>query len=230
MRKWLLAAAGLAVMMAMGCHRTAAKPAEYRTMAEDANRDTKTARHENAKGYDLMEKGDLEKAEKTLKAALTADPFFGPAHNNLGIVYLRQGKFYQAAWEFQYAAKLMPYSPEPPNNLGMVYEAVGRLDEAEKWYSEALTMQSDNPELIGNLVRTLVRENRKDQRTVQLLKDLILKDTRPDWVAWAKEQLALMHVEAPSAMEIKPAPKSERSLQPLPATPSATGGNDKAGK
>jgi hypothetical protein len=35
----------------------------------------------------------------------------GPAHNNLGIVYYRQKKYYLAAWEFQYAAKLMAYSP-----------------------------------------------------------------------------------------------------------------------
>jgi hypothetical protein len=32
----------------------------------------------------------------------------GPAHNNLGIVYYRQKKYYLAAWEFQHAARLYP--------------------------------------------------------------------------------------------------------------------------
>jgi Tfp pilus assembly protein PilF len=218
----LIAVALLAAFVAAGCQRPAARPAEYQTVGEDARRDTKTARQENAKAFEFIEMDELEKAEKALKAALTADPFFGPAHNNLGIVFHRQGRHYQAAWEFQYALKLMPYSPEPRSNLGLVYEAVGRLDEAEKWYGEALTIQPDNPELIGNLARTLAREGRKDARMQQLLQDLVLKDTRPDWVAWARERLALMHVEAPPT-EIKPAPKGEQP-PPAPASkPTAPG-------
>jgi hypothetical protein len=42
----------------------------------------------------------------------------GPAHNNLGIVYYRRKKYYLAAWEFQYAARLMayhgPHGQDPP--------------------------------------------------------------------------------------------------------------------
>lgn len=219
MRPWI-AVAGLALVLA-GCHRAGARPEPYRAVAEDVNRDTKTARQENAKALACLEKDDLDRTEETLKAALTADPFFGPAHNNLGIVYTRQKKYYQAAWELQYAAKLMPYSPEPRNNLGMVYEAVGHLDEAEKHYGEALSLQPDNPELIGNLARTLAREGRKDARMQQLLQDLVLKDIRPDWVAWARERLALMHTE-PAPTEIKPAPKGEQSspaLAPKPRAP-----------
>lgn len=222
MRLWM-AAAGLLLILT-GCHRTATRPEPYQSVAEDANRDTKTARLENAKALKDIDKGELDPAEKALKAALTADPFFGPAHNNLGIVYMRQKKHYQAAWEFQYAAKLMPYSPEPRSNLGMVYEAVGRLDAAEKYYGEALNLQPDNPELIGNLARTLVRENRKDERTAKLLQDLVMRDTRLEWVAWAKEHLALLRTLQAAPTEIKPAPKLEKapSAPPPPSPPSPT--------
>ena len=225
--RWHMLALGIAVMAAAGCQRTGSRPDAYQTVAEDPNRDTQTARRENAKALDLVEKNDLDAAEKALKAALTADNFFGPAHNNLGAVYLQQKRFYLAAWEFQYASKLMPYSAEPKGNLGLLYEAVGRLDDAEKCYDQALTFEPDNPELIGNLARTLVRAGRRDEKTQRVLRDLVLKETRPDWAKWARDRLALMRVEAPP-VEIKPTPKSETPS--VPPTPPPAGGNEKPAK
>jgi Flp pilus assembly protein TadD len=195
MSRGIVIVAVLAVAMAGGCGGRQARPPEYQTLAEDPNRDTEAARRENARAAALLEEGRLDEAERALKDALAADLFFGPAHNNLGVVYRRQEKFYLAAWEFQYAAKLMPHAPEPRNNLGLVYEAVGRLQEAEGWYDKAIALQPDNPELVGNLARLRLRSGRTDAQTRRLLEDLALKDTRPDWAAWARERLALMGQE-----------------------------------
>ena len=189
-------ALGLAAAMVAGCRGPGARPVPYKTLAEDLHRDPETARRQNTEAVGEIEAGDLDATQKTLTEALTADPFFGPAHNNLGAVYLQQKKFYLAAWEFQYAVKLMPYSAEPKTNLGLVYETVGRTDEAEKWYDAALTLEPDNPEIIGDLARTLVRARRTDEKTYRLLQDLVLKETRPDWAQWARDRLALMHPPA----------------------------------
>ncbi|MCX5647496.1 MAG: tetratricopeptide repeat protein [Planctomycetota bacterium] len=197
-RSWMLTPLAL-LLVITGCQR-AALVGEYATVAADPRRDTERAREKNNKAVALISNGRLEEAEKVLKEALTADVFFGPAHSNLGTVYYRQQKFYLAAWEFQYAAKLMPHQPEPRNNLGLVFEAVGRLDEAAKWYDEAVALEPDNPEILGNLARTLIRNGRRDDRTRQVLSDLVLKDTRPDWVAWAREQLALIPSPQPKAV------------------------------
>jgi len=59
---------------------------EYRTVAVDPRRDTQTARQHNARAVALIKGDDLDGAEKALKTALGADTFFGPAHNNLGLV------------------------------------------------------------------------------------------------------------------------------------------------
>jgi Flp pilus assembly protein TadD len=59
---------------------------------------------------------DPEKAERLLREALTADVYHGPAHNNLGVVYLKQGELYEAAHEFEWARKLMPGHPDPRMN------------------------------------------------------------------------------------------------------------------
>jgi len=129
-----------------------------------------------------MEEGDLDKAEQALKEALEADVMFGPAHNNLGKVYFTRKLFYKAAWEYQYAIKLMPHHPEPKYNLGLVYEAVGKIDEAVDLYSEARTLEPDNPILIGNVARARIKRGDKGQDMRELLTELLLKDTRPDWL------------------------------------------------
>jgi len=197
---------------ACGCHRgPLASPAPYQTVAVDPRRDTEAARRLNGQAVALLAQGNLPEAEKNLKQALAADTFFGPAHNNLGTVYFRQKKFYLAAWEFQYAVKLMPTKAEPQNNLGMVYETVGKLDDAAKSYEEALELEPDASAITGNLARLYVRTARNDEKTRRLLGNIVLKDARPEWVAWAREHLATMGQPQAPAPTISPVPKKPRT-------------------
>ena len=185
------------IMPALGGCQTgdAQTSSRYDTLPDQPHRDTEAARKLSAEALDLIAAGELEPAEQKLKAALDADLFFGPAHNNLGTVYYRQEQYYRAAWEYQYAAKLMPHQAEPKNNLGMVYEAVGRLDEAAGSYAEALELEPEAAEITANLARVYVRQSRRDAETRKLLEDIVLKDTRPQWVSWARERLATMGTE-----------------------------------
>ncbi|HOF17631.1 MAG TPA: tetratricopeptide repeat protein [Phycisphaerae bacterium] len=172
--------------------------AGYQTVAADPHRDTAAAQKLNAEAVKLIQDHHIDDAEKRLKAALAADLFFGPAHNNLGLVYFHQKKHYLAAWEFQYAAKLMPGKAEPRNNLGLVFEAVGKLDEAMESYEKALALEPESVDVAANLARAYVRKGRKDDKTRKLLGDVVMKDNRPDWIAWAREQLALMGTPPPT--------------------------------
>jgi len=179
------------VLATAGCGKPGPAGGEnYQTISEDPNRDTAAAKARYAEALESFETGDLAGAERLLKAALAADLMFGPAHNNLGAVYLRQAKYYLAAWEFQYAAKLMPDQAEPRNNLGLVFETVGRLAEAAKWYDQALALAPESSDVVANLARVYIRTNRKDEKTRQLLAKIVLKDPRPEWVTWARGQLS----------------------------------------
>ncbi len=181
------------VLCSLGCQSPdGSGGAGYETVAGDAFRDTEAARLHNTLGLEAIDENDFDMAEQAFKQALEADVMFGPAHNNLGKVYYTQELFYKAAWEYQYAIKLMPYHPEPKNNLGLVYESVGKLDEAVELYSEARTIEPDNPVLIGNFARARLKRGDKGSDMRGLLTELILKDTRPDWLTWAKDKLALM--------------------------------------
>jgi Tfp pilus assembly protein PilF len=181
-----------AVFLLAGCGSAAPRPASdrYETVAPAPNRNADLARQENARAVALMDKGDHAGAEAALKAALAADLMCGPAHNNLGKVYFRQGKLYLAAWEFQYAMKLMPNQPEPPNNLGLVFEAAGKLDDAAESYGKAVALEPENIHALGNLARARVRRGDRDADLRALLEKLVLRETRPDWLAWERGVLS----------------------------------------
>ena len=233
--RWTATCLAVGLVLLGGCRRGDRMDTGYRTLPRDPNRDTDTARRENARALALIEDGKLEEAEKVLNQALEADLFYGPAHNNLGVLYHRKENAYRAAWELQYAIKLMPHCPEPRNNLGLVYETVGRLKEAEAWYDEALSLQPDNPELIGNLVRARLRKGLRDEKTYRLLQELALKAVRPEWARWARDQLAVIQepretpVQIPSKSEPERNEAEENRSPPPPKVPGEKGGEGEQG-
>lgn len=181
-------------LLTSGCSRPRrVVGSEYGRPRLERVRDADVADEQNALALRLMHQGKDEEAEKALKRALAADVTHGPAHNNLGKIYYRQRKFYLAAWEFQYAIKLMPRQPEPRNNLGLVFEEVGKLQDAVNWYGEAVDLQPDNPHFVGNLARARIRHGDKGDEVAALLQKVIESDTRSAWVSWAKERLARLN-------------------------------------
>jgi Tfp pilus assembly protein PilF len=165
-------------------------PAAEHLPATQPGTERDLARARNARGVRLLRERRYPEAERALKDALAADAAFGPAHNSLGDVYFHQSKFYDAAWEFQYAAKLMQNQAEPRNNLGLVFEQVGKLDDAIGWYQRAVALEPNNTSVIGNLARARLRRGDSDEEVRDLLLSLISRDSRPEWVNWAKERLA----------------------------------------
>lgn len=167
----------------------------YRTIPAQIGRDTGLARTLTTKAAVTLKEGNAEEAEQLLRDALTEDVMYGPAHNNLGQLYYQQKRYYEAAWEFQYAIRLMPHQPIPRNNLGLVFEATGQLDEAVEQYGIAVAEEPDNPELLGNLARAHIRNGKRGSEVRDLLQQIVMKDTRPEWRQWAEKQLYLLRKE-----------------------------------
>ena len=131
---------------------------------------------------------DPEKAERRLREALRADLYHGPAHNNLGVLYLSQSKLYEAANEFEWARKLMPGHPDPRMNLALTLERAGRIDEALATYGAALEVYPNHLPTIQALARLQLRHRRPDDRTPGFLKEIALRSGR-DWKQWARRQM-----------------------------------------
>ena len=175
-------------MLLCGCATQPERSPQYLS-GVDPGRDTDQARLHSQRAVELLDRGQLDQAEQELHKALAADAFYGPGHNNLGNVLYRKKDYYRAAWEYQMAAKLMPKHAFPRNNLGMVFETVGRLQEARTAYEEARKLDPGDVTIAGNLARLRVRLGLKDQVTGELLEEVTMKDRRPEWVHWARQQL-----------------------------------------
>lgn len=184
------------ILATSGCsHFHRQKSLRYQTVAANSKHDTKTACEKHAKALVFLEKGclpcDYDKAERLLNEALVADVTYGPAHNSMGMLYYLQGKLYLAAWEFEYAAKLMPEMSEPYNNLGLVYEKAGKYQEALSYYAMALSHNDGNPEVLGNIVRVRMTTGDRNGDLKDMVSDLALYHPNPQWQKWARDQVEL---------------------------------------
>ena len=93
----------------------------------------------------LLKFEDYPKAIDFFQKALSVDPDFAEAHNNLGFAYEKSKKFNEAIESYKKAlANLIYRSPEKPYyNLAKVYYRLGKYDDAINAYKEALKRMTD---------------------------------------------------------------------------------------
>jgi Tfp pilus assembly protein PilF len=174
-----------------GCATPPPKTEIEKVTISDAS-NSERALEAHRRGVAFLTVGKTFEAQDAFMQAISIDPGCGPAHNNLGIIYLQQNQLYEAAWEFESACKLMSAQAEPENNLGMVFEKAGKIDQAVEHYTKAHQLAPDQVEILGNLARARVRRGDRDAVTRDLLIELVMRENRPAWIAWAKEKLALI--------------------------------------
>jgi Tfp pilus assembly protein PilF len=160
----------------------------YLAGQEPIERSPLTAERLTIEAADLMQ-SDPVRAEALLRDALAADLYYGPAHNNLGVLYLQRGELYEAAHEFEWARKLMPGHPDPRMNLALTLETAGRIDDALETYATALEVYPDHTPTIQAITRCQLRHARLDERTAQWLDHIALNGETETWRDWAQLQL-----------------------------------------
>lgn len=159
----------------------------YAPQAESA-RDSLKAQRLTQEAAAILDK-DQAKAEKLLREALTADLYFGPAHNDLGVLFLKQGKLYEAASEFSWAQKLLPGLPDPRMNLALTLEKAGRTDDALAGYQSALEVYPNHLPTLEALARLQVKTGKTDGRTRHALEEIALRGETQRWREWARQEL-----------------------------------------
>jgi tetratricopeptide (TPR) repeat protein len=177
-----------ALALGFGSCKSSSGDGPYEASTEE-RRDVARALELNARAADRLQ-SDPEGAEALLREALTADLFCAPAHNNLGVVFLEQGKLYEAAGEFEWARKLLPGHPDPRVNLALVLESAGKVDEALASYEAALEVQPGYLPAIQGAARLAVREGREDERLEGWLGEIAMRGSREQWRNWAAAELA----------------------------------------
>lgn len=189
MTKVVVGAFSVALLTLAGCKGGGARAVGPYTPVSEAMRDTAKAERLTREAADLIDTNPT-RAEELLRAALTADLYHGPAHNNLGVLYLNQDKLYEAAGEFEWAKKLLPGHPDPRMNLALVFESAGRTDEALATYATALEVYPEHLPSMQALARLQVRTGKRDERTPRMLREIALRGESDTWRDWARFQLA----------------------------------------
>jgi Tfp pilus assembly protein PilF len=175
-------------VLGLGACKSASGDGPYEAASEQ-QRDVALALELNGQAADMLQ-SDPERAEALLREALTADLFCAPAHNNLGVVFLEQGKLYEAAGEFEWARKLLPGHPDPRVNLALVLESAGKTDEALASYEAALEVQPGYLPAIQGAASLAVREGREDERLRGWLGEIAMRGDGVAWREWASAQRA----------------------------------------
>lgn len=169
---------------AVGCAPRASLSPYSKTNTVIRHPDKARALHERAT---KISQSDPVEAERLVRAALAADLYHGPSHNNLGTLLLARGELYEAAQEFEWARKLMPGHPSPRVNLAMTLERAGKVDDALKEYDAALAVYDHYLPAIEGKARLQILSGTTDETTLALL-DAIALRADPSWKNWARLQ------------------------------------------
>ena len=189
-RSCLLLVAALPLLLCLGpggCVSDVRDRDHVYSAPSDVSRNPLEAQRLNQEAAELLHE-DPGRAEALLRRALTADLYHGPAHNNLGVLYLGQGRLYEAAHEFEWAKKLLPGHPDPRMNLALTLERAGRIDEALATYDTALEVYPNHLPTMQALCRAQLRHGRADDRTAGMLDEIALRGETEQWRSWAREQ------------------------------------------
>ena len=194
-RRHLVAMMG-GVLLLAGCGDDARGP--YRSdgaQARDVGR--AEALYQEAVTALGAEPAEDAEAERLLRTALSFDLYHGAAHNNLGVLLLKQDRLYDAAEEFEWARKLLPGHPEPRVNLAIALERGGKHGEALDAARAALEVRPGHLPAIKTIAVIQIREGRTDETTRGHLDAIVTRSREPQWRAWAERQRIKLDAPAP---------------------------------
>ena len=100
------------------------------------------------------------------------------AHNNLGMVLGRNGRFETAIMHFERALQIQPAYAEAYNNLGTALSRVGRVREAIVQYRKAVDLMPDLPQMQNNLGTALAQNGQLTEAIAHFRKAL---EINPDF-------------------------------------------------
>lgn len=185
----------ISTLLAVGCGSTPAR-GPYTTQGSQARDVVKAEDHYQAALAALAATpADDKSAEALLREALGYDLYHGAAHNNLGVLLLKQDRLYDAAEEFEWARKLLPGHPEPRVNLAIALERGGKHNEALDAARAALEVRPGNLAAIKTIAVIQIREAQINETTRGHLDAIVTRSNDPVWRAWAERQRLKLDAE-----------------------------------
>ncbi len=121
----------------------------------------------------------------------TEDPLTAEEHNDLGVIYEREGKYDLAIREYKRAVSADRGLVVPLVNLGNAYFKKGELEEAEKYYKKALGKDKQNIEAANNLASLYIETGENYEEGLKIL--LAAIDTQKPVPPYALDTLGVLY-------------------------------------
>jgi tetratricopeptide (TPR) repeat protein len=141
-----------------------------------------------AQEAERFETTDRPRAIETYREALSLDDTMHNAWNNLGLLLMEDGNYADAVAAFKVAADLMPVDPRPPYNIGLAYQRNGWGEEAYRNFAMALERDPSHLPSMRGYVRAVEMTGRADDRTVQIIRSAMMRETDEEWKAYFQRQ------------------------------------------
>lgn len=111
----------------------------------------KTAIDYSEQALVFLKKGELPAAAKLYLRALSLDPNFTKAYNNLGIIYKLQGNLKKAEYYFKKSIRLDPKKIPAYSNLANIYRIKGEIKKAKEFCQQAIKLDPGFADAYNNL-------------------------------------------------------------------------------
>lgn len=126
--------------------------------------------------------GDLQNAERALRAAIATRPDYRKAWGNLANLLQRTGRHEEAEAAYARAEALAPHVAVTAANRGHNAVSMGDLDRAEKWFRETLKRDGVDPMGPFSMATLALRREQGEQALAYLAKAIELNPRFP--LAW----------------------------------------------
>ena len=145
---------------------------------------TNEAAKRNDRGAEMLKQGKLDEALTQFQQAVTLDPGFLVAQQNLAYAYDQLGRADEAIIAYKRAIDLDPRNAFVFNNLGVLYTKKGQNDEAIQVLEQGLKIDPTNATLQKNL------ENVKKNRDILQERETRIADAKKQAAARPKDPQA----------------------------------------
>jgi tetratricopeptide (TPR) repeat protein len=119
-------------------------------------------------------------AERQALEAVRIAPDDASAHNNLGLAWMRGGRYEDSVREHREAIRLNPQLAPAYYNLGLSLAELGKPEEAMAAYEESLRIFPRQPEVLHNLSKVLLSEGRFEDALQRAREAVAMAPESPD--------------------------------------------------
>ncbi|MEN6468576.1 MAG: glycosyltransferase [Smithella sp.] len=122
----------------------------------------------NLKGILAFKKGEKDKAQDYFMKAIDADPGYGEAHTNLGVLYWGMDKKEEALQYLKKGFILLPTVPDVSSIYYSIISSLGIFSDAEADFQEASNLYPNNKNITFLFIDLLIQQSKFDSAMIKI--------------------------------------------------------------